>query len=83
MNESINALKKIYKPYRYTIVNSCTLFESTKGNIIVKKKSNSNIRDLYNYLESRNFHNFPKLIEDNRSDINVFEYVENISISDR
>ena len=76
MKNSLEVLKQIYKPYKYTIIGKCTLLESTSGNIIVKQKGSSDIRSLYNYLKIRNFNNFPKLIEDNRSDINVFEYIE-------
>lgn len=80
MNNSIEILKKIYKPYKYTIINNCTLFESTSGNIIIKKKGNCNVRELFNYLVSRNFDSFPRLIEDNRDDVNVYEYVEGVEI---
>ena len=80
MKNSIEVLKQIYKPYRFTIMGKCTLLESTTGNIIVKEKSKVDIGSLYNYLKSRYFSNFPKLIEDNRSDVNVFEYVEDIDM---
>lgn len=80
MKNSLDVLKKIYKPYKYTIINSCTLLESTSGNVIVKKKGSTNIRELFNYLSSRSFNNFPKLLEDNRDEVNVFEYVEDVSM---
>lgn len=82
MKNSLDVLKKIYKPYKYTILNHCTLLESTSGNVIVKEKGNVDIRELYNYLSSRNFTNYPKLVEDNREDVNVFEYVENTLMPD-
>lgn len=80
MKNSIEVLKKIYKPYKYTIKNSCTMLESTTGNIIIKEKGKTNIKELFSYLNSRNFDKFPKLIEDNRSDVNVFEYIEDIEM---
>ena len=80
MKNSLDVLKQIYKPYKYTILNHCTLLESTSGNVIVKKKSDINIRELFSYLASRNFLNYPKLVEDNREDINVFEYIEDTSM---
>ena len=55
MKNSIDILKKIYKPYKYTLKNSCTLLESTTGNIIIKEKGKTNIKELYSYLQSRNF----------------------------
>ncbi len=78
MNDSLEVLKKIYKPYKYTLLNKCTMLESTSGNIVVKKKGNVNIGELYSYLNSRGFTNYPKLIEDNRDDINVFEYINDV-----
>lgn len=80
MNNSIGILKKIYKPYRYTLLGKCTLLESTSGNIIIKEKGNTNIKELYSYLKARNFNKFPKLIEDNRADVNVFEYVSDVAL---
>jgi len=79
MNNSIDVLKKIYKPYRYTLLGKCTLLESTSGNIIIKEKGNVNISELFNYLKARNFNKFPKLIEDNRDDVNVYEYVSDVA----
>lgn len=80
MKNSLEVLKQIYKPYKFTIMGKCTLLESTSGNIIVKEKGKSDISSLYNYLKSRNFNNFPKLLEDNRSDVNVYEYIEDINM---
>lgn len=80
MKNSIEVLKRIYKPYKYTIKNSCTMLESTAGNIIIKSKGKTNVRELFNYLRSRNFTNFPVLIEDNRDEVNVFEYIEDIEM---
>lgn len=79
MNNSIDVLKKIYKPYRYTLLGKCTLLESTSGNVIIKEKGNANISELYNYLKARNFNKFPKLIEDNRNEVNVYEYVNDVA----
>jgi len=36
--------------------------------------------ELFSYLKSRNFTSFPKLVEDNRSDVNVYEFVEDTEI---
>ena len=76
MNErSVAVVKEIYKPYKYTIAGKAHILNSTSGNVVIKKKEN-NIRELYQYLQSRGFHNFPNLIDDSREGINVFEYVE-------
>ena len=77
MNRSLEILKSIYKPYRYTLKGKATILETTSGNFLVKPK-NKDLNELYNYLISRGFDNFPKLIDASRKDVNVFEYVETI-----
>ena len=79
MNRTLDILKAIYKPYRYTIKGKATILETTSGDFIVKEK-NKDLNELYNYLISRGFDNFPKLIDSSRKDINVFEYVESITM---
>ena len=77
MNRSLEILKTIYKPYRYTIKGKATILETTSGDFIIKEKK-KDLNELYNYLISRGFDNFPKLIDSSRRDVNVFEYVESI-----
>ncbi len=79
MNKTLEVIKKLYKPYRYTIKNNCTIIETNHGKFVVKEKKERNIRELYNYLRSRNFTYFPNLIDDERNDLNVYEYVEEIT----
>ena len=82
MNNSIEVLTKIYKPYKVSIKGNVKILECTSGKYVVKEKCNKDIRELYNYLNSRSFEYFPKLISDNRDEINVFEYIEDASIDD-
>lgn len=77
---SINILTKIYKPYKITVKGSVKIFNSSNGNYVIKEKKNKDIKELYKYLSSRSFISFPKLIEDSRDGINVFEYIEDTSI---
>lgn len=79
---SIDVLAKIYKPYKVTLKNNCKIFNCTEGNFVIKNKKNKDINELYKYLNSRSFNYFPKLISDNREDVNVFEYIEDVSIDD-
>ena len=79
MNNSIEVLKSIYKTYRYTLKGNVTLLQTMSGDFVVKKKIND-IKTIYNYLKSRNFDYFPKLIDDSRSDVNVFEYVQDVDM---
>lgn len=79
MNKSIEVLKSIYKPYRYTIKGKSTILETTCGDFIIKPK-NKNINELYTYLTNRGFMNYPKIIDSSRDEVNVFEYVEDIKL---
>lgn len=79
MNRSLEVLKAIYKPYRYTIKGKVTLLETTSGDFIIKPKK-KNVSELYGYLNSRNFDNYPLLIDSSRSDVNVYEYLEGINM---
>lgn len=79
MNDSLEILKKIYKPYRYTIKGKTTILETTSGDFVVKEK-NKKIKNLYEYLKSRNFEYFPHLVDSNRSDVDVFEYINEVNM---
>ncbi|MGM9834492.1 MAG: hypothetical protein ACI31M_01775 [Bacilli bacterium] len=79
MNRSIEILKETYKPYKITKKGQVVILNSTSGDLIVKEK-NIDIYNLYQYLKSRSFDYFPKLVEFNRDDVNVFEYVKGISM---
>ena len=77
---SIDLIEKIYKPYKITIKKSIKILNCNSGDYVIKYKNNKNIKELYNYLSSRGFDYYPKLIEDNRSEINVYEYIDDSSI---
>ena len=79
MNKSIEILKSIYKPYRYTIKGKSTILETTCGDFIIKPK-NKDINELYTYLTNRGFINYPKIIDSSRNEVNVFEYVEDVKL---
>ena len=79
---SIDLLTRIYKPYKVTVKGCTKIFNCTYGDYVVKPKKEKDIQELYKYLSSRSFEYYPKLIEDNRSDVNVYEYIEDNSIDD-
>lgn len=79
---SIDILTRIYKPYKVTVKGNTKIFNCTNGNYVIKPKKDKDIKELYKYLSSRSFEYYPKLIEDNRSDVNVYEYIEDNSIDD-
>lgn len=80
MNKSIEVLKSIYKPYRYTIQGKVLILNTTSGDFVVKEKQEKDIKELFSYLQSRNFSHFPRLIDESRNDVNVYQYVEGVSM---
>ncbi len=81
MNKSLEVLKSIYKPYRYTIRGNVLILETTSGDFVVKEKNKEkSMHELYSYLMSRSFTNFPNLIDDSRSEVNVYEYLNGVAM---
>ena len=75
---NLDIIKKIYKPYKYIYKGKAIIIETTNGNYVLKECTN-NYNELYNYLKSRSFDNLPRLVENNRGNLNVFEYIEDIN----
>ncbi len=70
-------MNNITNPYKYTIKGKTTIVDTEDGKYVLKeKKSNKNIKGLYNYLKSRNFSNFPDLIGESRDEMSAYEYIE-------
>lgn len=82
MSNSFETLTRIYKPYRLTKINKCTIMNTMEGNLIIKERTATDYSKLYRYLTSRSFNNFPKLISNNIENYNVFEYIEDINLSE-
>lgn len=73
---SLELVNKLYKPYRITKLSKCTIIDSLDGKFVVKPKGEKNIRELFSYLKSRNFQEFPTIVDDSRSDIDIFEFID-------
>ena len=43
MNNSIDEIKKIYKPYRLTKKKNVTIIDSTSGTFVIKEKRNEKV----------------------------------------
>ena len=76
MNNEIKRIIEKYKPLKYTIKGKKVNLFSTAGDYVIKP-TKKNIKELFNYLNSRNFTNFPKIIEQN-DDYITYEYVESL-----
>ncbi len=78
---NVNSLRKLYKPYRYTIKGKCTILETTSGNFVIKKTNNNNINKIFNYLKSRGFECFPEIYDNYRdNDEYIYKYIEDNNI---
>jgi len=73
---SLELVNQLYKPYRITKVGKSTIIEAMEGKFVVKPKCKKDIKELFEYLKTRDFLNFPKLVDDSRSDIDIYEYIE-------
>ncbi len=73
---SLELVNELYKPYKITRIGSSTIIDSMDGKYVVKPKGEKDKKELFNYLKSRDFHDFPALVDDSRSDIYIFEYIE-------
>ncbi len=76
MNNEIKRIIEKYKPLKYTIKGKTVNLFSTAGDYVVKP-TKKNIKELFNYLSSRNFTSFPKIVEQN-DDYITYEYVESL-----
>jgi hypothetical protein len=73
-----NNIKEIFKPIRYTKIKNVTILESMSGNVVIKKKNN-NIKSIYDYLSTRDFNNYPRLLNYSNLEDNIYEYIEDLN----
>lgn len=79
----MNSLKDIDKDLkinRCSYLKSIQIIDTDKGSFVVKKKKHDN-RDLFRYLDSKNFHNFLNLYNDNRY-YEIYPYIDNVNVTD-
>ena len=79
MNNIIESLKKYsIKPIKYQ-KNGKVLLLETKENKYAFKENSNNI-DIYNYLNSRSFNYYPKVITDKLDQFEITKYEEEINM---
>ena len=77
MESNLKNIINKYKAKKVTLKNSAKIIENKDTRLVIKK-DNPNILDTYNYLLSRSFDYFPKIIyKDN--DYNAYEYIEDVN----
>ena len=77
--KQINEILKKYKlkPNRYVKNGKATIVDTEIGRFVIKK--NNYNKKIFNYLKSRNFNYYPKIINDLDEEYEISEYIEEIS----
>ena len=86
MNNLVQELKRLnIKPTRYTIKNNTYIVECMDKKYVLKKKnddrSNINDRHIYDYLSSRSFDYYPRLLDFSDS-YELYEYIDDVATPD-
>ncbi len=69
---------KLYKPKSIKIKSKVDII-TTDDNKYVIKKNNRKIKNIFSYLETRTYNNFPKVYSDN-DEYDIYEYIEELDI---
>lgn len=77
---SLELVNELYSPYKITKLGKVTILDSMDGKFVVKPKGKKDVKELFKYLKYRSFTEVPTLVDDTRSDIDIFEYVEDANI---
>ena len=79
--KKINEILKQYslKPHRYIKEGKVTIIDTDRGRYVIKEKQDSNFK-IYNYLNSRNFDYYPKVINNINDDYEISEFIEELDI---
>lgn len=73
-------IKYSLKPYRYEVRGKATIVYTDNGNYVIKEKNRDNNKDIYDYLNSRNFNYYPRFISDSDDDYVISEYIESSTV---
>ena len=64
------------KPHRYEVRGKVTIIDTDNGKYVIKEKNRDRNLHIYEYLNSRNFNYYPKILSDDGDDYEVIEYIE-------
>lgn len=73
-NEILN--KYSLKPHRYEVRGKATIIDTDNGKYVIKEKLRDHDLPVYEYLNSRNFNYYPKVLSDDGDDYEIMEYIE-------
>lgn len=75
--KEINELIRDYKPNGYRKIGNAILVNTKNNKLIIKRKKNEN--NIYEYLNSRSFRYYPRIIDEN-DNYRITEYVEEVEM---
>ena len=75
--KEINELIREYKPNGYKKIKNVILIKTKDNKMIIKKKQNTN--NIYDYLNSKSFRYYPKIINENEN-YRITEYIEEVKM---
>lgn len=70
------------KPCRYQVKGKATIIDTDNGSFVIKEKNRDGNSSIYEYLNSRNFNYYPKVISDFEDDYVITEYIESSIMPD-
>ena len=71
------------KPLRYEFVGKVIIVETEDGKCVLKpKERDSRASNIYNYLDSRSFNYYPKILSDWDDDVEITEYLDRVDMPD-
>ena len=68
------------RPFRYQIKGRTTFIDTKEGRFALKEKTRNNNKPIFEYLKSRNFYYYPKVLNDHNDDYQMTEYIEEVDI---
>ena len=71
-------LRAVFHPNKITISGKSTIVDTDSGKYVVKDK-NKDLKELFNYLDSRSFNNYPNIIDEYDNSY-VYEYLDEVKI---
>ena len=67
-------------PSEYRKIGGATIVGSNNGLFVAKEKKHRSNEDIYEYLSSRNFNYYPRIISAQNDPFEISEYIEEISM---
>lgn len=64
------------KPHRYKLIGKATLIDTDDGAFVIKEKVRNDNNKIFEYLDSRSFDYYPKIISDDYDDYEITEYLD-------